>query len=416
MPAVSDPRPRRALRCAPNGLPTSRRRGDQREGEPPAHSPRWDVAGARAPSQSGAGRGASSRQRCQTRRAISSASRSASERNSGSSSSRCATTGANSSSTSSGSAWSRPCTSAHAAGRALEREAAAHRRAERDELDLARRTDQRNDPALHDRVDVDVIDRLLQLEHVCDRDDRPQRIERMPAALVLHDPQLLVLVRIPERRAQEEAVELGLGQRKGALLLDRVLGRDQEERRGQGTRRAVDRDLTLRHRLEQRRLRLRHRPVDLVDEQHVARRRGPGGTRTGVLGGPRSRAPSHPSAGCPACTARGSSARPRSSLRARGPAPSSPCPARPRAGRDRHRRARSARSGSARACRSRPSPRSRAGARRPRSPARGVPRSPAPSPGSGVVHAGTLDAGTGELGRKEPLTTGMRDRITPRIG
>ena len=112
------------------------------------------------------------------------------------------------------------------ARRALEREAAAHRRAERDELDGARRADQRDDPALDDRVDVHVVDRLLQLEHVGERDDRAQRVERMPAALVLDDPQLLVLVGIAERRAQEEAIELGLGQRERALLLDRVLGRD----------------------------------------------------------------------------------------------------------------------------------------------------------------------------------------------
>ena len=38
---------------------------------------------------------------------------------------------------------------------------------------------------------------------------------------------------------------------------------------GSGVRDAVDRDLPLGHRLEQRRLRLRRRPVDLVDEQDV---------------------------------------------------------------------------------------------------------------------------------------------------
>ncbi len=56
----------------------------------------------------------------------------------------------------------------------------------------------------------------------------------MPAALVLHDPQLLVLVGIAERGAQEEAVELRLGQRERALLLDRVLGRDRKNGAGSG--------------------------------------------------------------------------------------------------------------------------------------------------------------------------------------
>ena len=56
-------------------------------------------------------------------------------------------------------------------------------------------------------------------------------------------------------------------------MLDRVLGREQDERLGQPACLAVDRDLALGHRLEQRRLRLRHRPVDLVDEQDVGEHR-----------------------------------------------------------------------------------------------------------------------------------------------
>jgi hypothetical protein len=52
-------------------------------------------------------------------------------------------------------------------------------------------------------------------------------------------------------------------------VLDRVLGREQQERVRQPPRLAVDRDLVLGHRLEQRGLRLRHRAVDLVDEDDV---------------------------------------------------------------------------------------------------------------------------------------------------
>ena len=180
----------RGASCAasPNGLPTSRRReisGKRAAARPRASLPRWDVAEPRrAPSRARA-RGASSRQRCQTRRAISSASMSVSARNSGSSSRRCATTAANSCSTSSGSAWSRPCTSAQA--RAARSSARLPRtEAPSDTKSSVRgRADQGHDPALHDRVDVDVVDRLLQLEHVRDRDDGTQRIERMAAALLL---------------------------------------------------------------------------------------------------------------------------------------------------------------------------------------------------------------------------------------
>ena len=98
----------------------------------------------------------------------------------------------------------------------------------------------------------------------------------MPVQLALEDPELLLDRRIAERGAKEEPVELGLGQRERALLLDRVLGRDQEERGRQRPARAVDRHLPLGHPLEQRRLRLRQRAVDLVDEEDVGEdRAGP---------------------------------------------------------------------------------------------------------------------------------------------
>ena len=73
----------------------------------------------------------------------------------------------------------------------------------------------------------------------------------------------------------EEAVALGLGQRVGALVLDRVLGGEHEERVGQRVRDAVDGDLALLHRLQQRGLGLRRRAVDLVG-QHDAGEHRPG--------------------------------------------------------------------------------------------------------------------------------------------
>ena len=91
----------------------------------------------------------------------------------------------------------------------------------------------------------------------------------MAVPLREHDLDLALLVGVAERRAQREAVELRLGERERSLLLDRVLGRDDEERRRQHARDAVDGDLALGHRFEERRLRLRHRAVDLVDEHDV---------------------------------------------------------------------------------------------------------------------------------------------------
>ena len=75
--------------------------------------------------------------------------------------------------------------------------------------------------------------------------------------------------RVVDLDVEHEAVELGFGQRVGAFLLDRVLRGDREERLGQLIGRLPDRHFPLLHRLQQRRLRLRGRAVDLVGQQDV---------------------------------------------------------------------------------------------------------------------------------------------------
>ena len=72
-------------------------------------------------------------------------------------------------------------------------------------------------------------------------------------------------------RAHQEPVELRSGKRVRALVLDRVLGRDHEERTG--AERARHGDLALLHRLEQRRLGLRRGAVDLVGQQQIGEHR-----------------------------------------------------------------------------------------------------------------------------------------------
>ncbi len=52
------------------------------------------------------------------------------------------------------------------ASRPLERERAAHRRAERDEVERARRPHELDDPAAQQLVDVDLLDRLLERRDV----------------------------------------------------------------------------------------------------------------------------------------------------------------------------------------------------------------------------------------------------------
>ena len=86
----------------------------------------------------------------------------------------------------------------------------------------------------------------------------PGEVARVEAARVAAEHRELgVARRDVDDELQQEPVELRLGQRVGALVLDRVLRRGDEERVGQRPGDAVGRDLALLHRLEQGRLGLR---------------------------------------------------------------------------------------------------------------------------------------------------------------
>jgi hypothetical protein len=80
---------------------------------------------------------------------------------------------------------------------------------------------------------------------------------------------LFVLGGIADPDVQQESIELGFRQRVRAGLLDRILGREHEEGEVELVRRAPIRHRMLLHRLEQRRLRLGRRPVDLVGEHDI---------------------------------------------------------------------------------------------------------------------------------------------------
>ena len=83
------------------------------------------------------------------------------------------------------------------------------------------------------------------------------------------DLHLLVFGEVIDDDVEHEAVELGLRQRIGTFQLDRVLGREDEERLLQLVGPALDRHAVLLHRFEQRRLGLRRGPVDLVGEDDL---------------------------------------------------------------------------------------------------------------------------------------------------
>ena len=105
---------------------------------------------------------------------------------------------------------------------------------------------------LHDR---------LGLQHLA----RLRRVDAHPA----EDLELLVPARVRHVDLDQEPVPLCLGQRVDALGLDRVLGRDHDERLRHREGLAADRHLPLGHQLQHRRLDLGRRAVHLVGEDEV---------------------------------------------------------------------------------------------------------------------------------------------------
>src|SRR5258705_3710467 len=129
----------------------------------------------------------------------------------------------------------------------------------------------------HDVGHEHVLEGLLHREDFFARDDRAYPdLVLAPLAAALEDLPLLVRARISDRYANQKAVELRIGERIRALELDRVLRRDDQERRLEPEGLPFHRHLRLLHRLQQRGLGLGGRPVDLVGQQEV----GEDGTRT----------------------------------------------------------------------------------------------------------------------------------------
>ena len=131
---------------------------------------------------------------------------------------------------------------------------------------------------------MDVLHRALRLEQLLGTEDLLDGLERVDDALRVEDRHLLTILGVAELQPDEEAVQLRFRQREGALVLDRVLRRHDEERLGELVGRAVDGDLMLLHRFEECGLRLRRRAVDLIGEDDLAHDRpGPELESAGAL-------------------------------------------------------------------------------------------------------------------------------------
>jgi hypothetical protein len=134
----------------------------------------------------------------------------------------------------------------------------------------SRRRHERDDVVGHLVTDVEGAYGVLKPPDPVRREHLGHVVERLaPLDVASSDPGLASRIRIADAQADEEPVELRLGQRERPLVLDRVLGREHDERLGEWSGDALERNLALLHRLEEGGLRSRRCPVDLVDQHDV---------------------------------------------------------------------------------------------------------------------------------------------------
>ena len=115
----------------------------------------------------------------------------------------------------------------------------------------------------------DVRDSFLHRENVCGIHHRRDRFHRRRARVVANDFFFAFAIRVAHADAHQETVELRFRQRIGAVMLDRILRGEHQERLRQRMRVIVHRDLRFVHRFEQRGLRFRRGAVDFVGDDDV---------------------------------------------------------------------------------------------------------------------------------------------------
>src|SRR6266850_1697193 len=99
--------------------------------------------------------------------------------------------------------------------------------------------------------------------------ERLQRHRRRAGSVHSQDLLLLLFVRVRHQDLQQEAVELRLGKRIGAFEVHGILGSEDGEQRIQRMALAIEGDLALFHRFQQRSLGARWHAVDFVDQDEV---------------------------------------------------------------------------------------------------------------------------------------------------
>ena len=100
---------------------------------------------------------------------------------------------------------------------------------------LARRPDDVEEVAAQRRLQAHLLDGFARGGDLGPRHGRTRRREG-PVQVTLENPHFLVAGRVVDVHLHEEAIELRLGQRVGALVLEGVLRRQHQERVGQRVR------------------------------------------------------------------------------------------------------------------------------------------------------------------------------------
>src|SRR6266849_4354792 len=156
---------------------------------------------------------------------------------------------------------------------ALEHECAARADAQSKQLALARAVDDLESVIVQAGVDFDVRNGVLHGQNIADICDRIERIERIIANALAQNFLFRFVRGIAHFDAHQKAVELRFRQGIGAVMLDRILRGDHEERLRQRERFAVDSDLCFVHGFEKRGLRARGGAIDFVGEDDVGENR-----------------------------------------------------------------------------------------------------------------------------------------------
>ena len=117
---------------------------------------------------------------------------------------------------------------------------------------IASAVDQFDDVAAELVVHADAPDNLLTVDDLVGLDHALDFVDRVFELEPAQHRRFLFSRWVAEIEPDQEPVELSFGQGKRSFMVHRVLGRDDQERRRQIERCAVDRDPALAHRFQQR--------------------------------------------------------------------------------------------------------------------------------------------------------------------